>query len=114
LQPFLHTDKVRLLASSGATRSAALPEVPAIAETIPGHDITTWNGVLAPAQTPQAVIDTLAREILIAEKDQEFTERLQQIGVDPVSVTPDQFQERIAADMAYWRKMIPEMGLAAE
>jgi tripartite-type tricarboxylate transporter receptor subunit TctC len=114
LQPFLHTDKVRLLASSGATRSARLPDVPAIAETIPGHEVITWNGILVPAATPQVVIDTLAREILAAESDKEFTGRLEQIGVDPATVTPDQFQKRIAADMDYWRKVVPEMGLAAQ
>jgi tripartite-type tricarboxylate transporter receptor subunit TctC len=114
LQPFLRTDKVRLLASSGATRSASLPDVPLIAETFPGHEIVTWNGILVPAQTPQAVIDTLAGEILAAEKDSEFTGRLQQIGVDPAAVTPGQFQKRIAADLEYWRKVVAEMGLQAQ
>ena len=111
LQPFMQADKVRLLASSGATRSASLPDVPTISETIPGHEVITWNGVLVPAQTPQIVIDTLAREILAAEKDSEFTGRLARMGVDPASVTPEQFQKRIAADMDYWRKVVPEMGL---
>lgn len=114
LQPFMHADKVRLLASSGATRSASLPDVPTISETIPGHEVITWNGVLVPAQTPQIVIDTLAREILAAEKDSEFTGRLTRMGVDPASVTPEQFQKRIAADMDYWRKVVPEMGLRTQ
>jgi tripartite-type tricarboxylate transporter receptor subunit TctC len=114
LQPFLHTDNIRLLASSGAVRSASLPDVPTIAETFPGHEVTTWNGVLVPAQTPQAIIDTLAREILAAEKDSTFTGRLQQIGVDPVAITPDQFRTRIAADIEHWRKVVAEMGLQAQ
>jgi tripartite-type tricarboxylate transporter receptor subunit TctC len=114
LLPYMHSNTVRLLASSGPTRSVRLPDVPAIAETIPGHEVVTWNGILAPAQTPQAVIDTLAREILAAESDKDFTGRLQQIGVDPATVTPEQFQKRIAADMAYWSKMVPEMGLQAQ
>jgi tripartite-type tricarboxylate transporter receptor subunit TctC len=56
----------------------------------------------------------LAREILAAEADREFTGRLARMGVDAVSVTPDQFEKRIAADMAYWRKVVPEMGLQAQ
>jgi tripartite-type tricarboxylate transporter receptor subunit TctC len=81
---------------------------------MPGHEVITWNGVLVPAQTPQLVIDTLAREISAAEKDEEFTGRLEKIGVDPVTVTPDQFRQRIAADMDYWRKVVPEMGLQVQ
>ena len=114
LRPFLHTDKIRLLATSGSVRSSSLPDVPAIAETFPGHEVTTWNGILVPAKTPEVVIDTLAREILKAEKDKEFTGRLEQIGVDPAAVTPNQFGARIAADVEYWRKVIPEMGLQAQ
>jgi tripartite-type tricarboxylate transporter receptor subunit TctC len=66
LQPFMHTGKVRLLASSGAARSPSLPDVPVIAETFPGHEVVTWNGMHAPARTPPAVIDTLSRAILAA------------------------------------------------
>jgi tripartite-type tricarboxylate transporter receptor subunit TctC len=114
LQPFLHSDKVRLLASSGATRSVSLPDVPTITETFPGHEVVTWNGVHAPAETPQAVIDTLARAIMAAEEDKDFTGRLQQIGVDPVVIAPDQFEKRIAAETDYWRKLVLEMGLQAQ
>jgi tripartite-type tricarboxylate transporter receptor subunit TctC len=114
LQPFLHTDKVRLLASSGATRSASLPDVPVIAETFPGHEVVTWNGVHAPAKTPQPVIETLSKAILAAEQDKDFTAQLQRIGVDPAAVTPDQFQQRIAAETDYWRKLLPEMGLQSQ
>jgi tripartite-type tricarboxylate transporter receptor subunit TctC len=114
LQPFLHTDKVRLLASSGAVRSPGLPDVPTIAETFPGHEVVTWNGLHAPAKTPQAVIDTLAGAILAAEQDKDFTAQLQRIGVDPAVVTPDQFQQRIAAETEYWRKLLPEMGLQSQ
>src|ERR1700733_8989625 len=114
LQPFLHSEKVRLLASSGATRSASLPDVPAVAEMFPGHEVVTWNGVHAPAQTPQAVIDTLARAIMAAEQDKDFAARLQQIGVDPAVVTPDQFEKRIAAETDYWHKIVAELGLQAQ
>jgi tripartite-type tricarboxylate transporter receptor subunit TctC len=114
LQPFLHTDKVRLLASSGATRSPSLPDVPAIAETFPGHEVVTWNGLHAPAKTPQPVIDILSEAILAAEQDKDFMAQLQRIGVDPAAVTPDQFQQRIAAETEYWRKLLPEMGLQSQ
>ncbi|HVT29536.1 MAG TPA: tripartite tricarboxylate transporter substrate binding protein, partial [Lacipirellulaceae bacterium] len=114
LLPYLQSDNVRLLASSGATRSARLPDVPAIAETFPGHEVISWNGIVVPERTPQEVIDILAREILAAEADKEFSDRLEQIGVDPATVTPDQFQKRIAADMDYWRKIVSEMGLQAK
>jgi tripartite-type tricarboxylate transporter receptor subunit TctC len=114
LLPYLSADKVRLLASSGATRSALLPNIPTISETLPGHDLVTWNGILAPAQTPQQVIDTLAHEIQAAEADEAFIARLRQIDVEPAHVTPDQFRQRIAADLEYWRKTITELGLQVQ
>jgi tripartite-type tricarboxylate transporter receptor subunit TctC len=114
LQPFMRTGKVRLLASSGAARSPSLPDVPVIAETFPGDEVVTWNGVHAPARTPQAVIDTLSRAILAAQADKDFTARLLQIGVDPVTITPADFQARIVGESEHWRKLITEMGLLAQ
>jgi tripartite-type tricarboxylate transporter receptor subunit TctC len=111
LKPFIESKKLKPLGSSGPKRSAVLPDVPAIAEFFPGHDVVTWNGVVAPAKTPQPIIDALAREIIAAQNDPEFEKRLKQIGVDPAVVTPAEFEKRIAADLDYWRKLIPDMGL---
>jgi tripartite-type tricarboxylate transporter receptor subunit TctC len=111
LKPFIESKKVKMLGSSGPKRSSVLPDVPAIAETIAGHAVETWNGVLVPANTPQAIVDALAREMIAAQNSREFRERLQTLGVDPVVITPAEFEKLIAADTERWRKLVPEMGL---
>jgi tripartite-type tricarboxylate transporter receptor subunit TctC len=111
LKPFLDGKRLQLLASSGPARSNALPDVPTIAETFPGHAITTWNGLVAPAKVPQDVVDTLTRVILEAKRNGEFGARLQQLGVDPVIGTPQEFEKQIGTDTEIWRKIIPELGL---
>lgn len=114
LKPLLEAKKIKVLGSSGPTRSSVIPDVPAIAEMFPGHNVVTWNGVLVPAKTPQDIVDAIAGEILAAQKNPEFKARLANIGVDPAIVTPAEFKTRIAADLEYWRKLIPEMGLQAK
>lgn len=114
LKPFLESDTVKPLALSGAERSNVLSGLPAIAELLPGHSIITWNGVLAPAKTPQAIIDVLSREIMAAEKSPEFRERLAKLGVEPVVHTPEEFAKTIAADTHRWRDIVRDMGLQVQ
>jgi tripartite-type tricarboxylate transporter receptor subunit TctC len=114
LKPFIGTDKLKYLGTSGANRSTVMPDVPAIAETYPGHDIETWNGVVAPSGTPADIIDALAREITAAENDPKFVERLKTLGVDPIRVAKDEFAALIARNMEEWRKRVADMGLQAQ
>lgn len=111
LKPFIESKKLKFLASSGAKRSTIMPNVPAVAETFPGHDIETWNGVVVPSGTPQPIIDALAKEILAAENDPAFVARLKTLGVDPIKVAKDDFAALIAKNMAEWRTRVTEMGL---
>lgn len=111
LKPFIDSGKLKFIASSGARRSELMPNVPAIAEVYPGHDVETWNGIVAPSGTPPDIIDALAREITMAEDDPGFTARLKTLGVDPVRVAKDVFAAVIARDTEAWRKRVSEMGL---
>lgn len=114
LRPFVDTGKLKFIASSGGTRSAAMPSVPAIAESYPGHDIVTWNGIIAPSATPADIIERLTREIAAAQNDAEFTGRLKKLGVDPSRVAGDAFAAVIAKDTEDWRKRVSEMGLQVQ
>lgn len=96
LKPFIDGGKLKFIASSGVRRSPVMPDVPAIAESYPGHDIVTWNGIVA------------------AEGDPDFTGRLRTLGVDPSRVAGDAFAALIAADTAEWRKRVSQMGLRSE
>lgn len=111
LKPFVDGGKLKFIGSSGARRSGLMPDVPAIAETYPGHDIETWNGIVAPSGTPADIIDGLVREITAAENDPAFIARLKTLGVDPARVAGDAFAAVIATDTAAWRKRVSDMGL---
>jgi tripartite-type tricarboxylate transporter receptor subunit TctC len=106
--------KVRLLGISSRERARYLPDVPAIAETYPGHEALTWNGLLAPGRTPPAIIERISGEIMKAMRDPAFTARLERIGVDPVLHTPAQFARQIQAEMALWQKVIRDAGVKIE
>ncbi len=106
--------KVRLLGISSLKRNAQLPDVQAIAELYPTFSALTWNGLVAPAGTPPAVIDRLSQEMLKAMRDPAFLDRLSKIGVDPVVTTPAEFSESIRADYAMWREVIKATGLSVE
>lgn len=114
LKPFTGAKKLKFIASSGAKRSTVMPDVPAIAELYPNHDIETWNGVVAPSGTPPEVIDAVAREIIAAQNDPKFVERLKTLGTDPVRIAKDEFAAVIAKNMAEWQGRVVEMGLKAQ
>jgi tripartite-type tricarboxylate transporter receptor subunit TctC len=111
LKSYLDSGKIRPLAVTATTRSKQLPDVPTVAETLPSPPSITLNGLVAPGRTPQEIVDTLAREIIAAEKTPAFQERLVRIGVDPIVATPQEFAEIIAADTARWRDIVRELDL---
>jgi len=114
LIPHAKTGKLHLLGLSSPARNPQLPDVPTIAETLPGFKATTWNGLLAPAGTPPAVIDRLAQEMAKAFKDPVFLDKLARLGLDPVPGSPQEFGEAIRGDYAMWREVIKTVGLIIE
>jgi tripartite-type tricarboxylate transporter receptor subunit TctC len=110
LRPYFGTNRVKLLAVTGAKRSRYLPDVPAISEQFPSPEVVTWNGLLAPARTPPDIIEALSRALLAAERSPEFQKRLTDLGVDPEINSPDEFARIIAADYERWRDIIHDLG----
>jgi tripartite-type tricarboxylate transporter receptor subunit TctC len=106
--------KIRLLGVSSETRAPQLPEVPAIAETFPGFRTLTWNGLLAPAGTPPAVVQKVAAEVRKAVRDPAVAERLTNIGVDPLGSTPTEFADAIRTDSVIWQDAIKAAGMTRE
>jgi tripartite-type tricarboxylate transporter receptor subunit TctC len=106
LIPFIRDGKLRALAVSSKERSAALPEVPTIAEAgVPGYEQTSWIGMLAPAGTLPAIIEKLWNALSAAMKDSKVRETLVSGGTDIVVSRPDEFREVIAADFAKYAKL---------
>lgn len=105
-----HTGKgLRALAVSGTKRVTKLPDVPTVAESgYPGFRAETWNGLIAPAKTPQFVVDLVANQTRSALKDPAILQRLDAYGVEPIGSTPEEFKQTIAEDVAQWRKTIKD------
>ena len=113
--PHSKNPKLRAIAITGDTRMAALPEVPTFAEAgLPGFEVTSWFGVLAPGGTPKAVVDKLSREIARNLALPDFREKLVAQGADPFITTPEQFGELMKSDMAKFAKVISTANIKME
>jgi len=106
--------KITLLGVSSLKRAPQLPGLPAIAETYPGFQTITWNGLLAPAGTPRDVVNKLAAEVKKVVSEPAVIDRLEKIGVDPDGSSPDEFAKTIAADITQWGAAVKAAGIKAE
>jgi tripartite-type tricarboxylate transporter receptor subunit TctC len=98
--------KLRALAFASRARSALMPDVPTVAEMgLPGYEGILWIGIVAPAGTPQPVIEKLASSVRRAVRTPELAERLARDGVDPVGGTPQAFATLIAKEIEEWRNL---------
>jgi tripartite-type tricarboxylate transporter receptor subunit TctC len=103
---------IRLLAVSDAKRSAQFSGVPTVGESgYPGFRTVTWNGLMAPAMTPKAIIDRLAGEAQRAVKSHAFVQSLANIGVDPIGDSPAEFAATISADVPLWAEAVRAAGV---
>jgi tripartite-type tricarboxylate transporter receptor subunit TctC len=112
--PYAKGDSLQLLAVSSDKRVPQLPDVPTISETFPDYDVGTWNGILAPAGTPETVIDLLAAEMTKIHADKSFQNKLLSIGVTPIPEVKDAFRQRILADAAKWKPVILSAGITPQ
>jgi tripartite-type tricarboxylate transporter receptor subunit TctC len=106
--PHLQNDLLKALAVGGAQRAAALPKVPTVAETIPGFESSSWQGLFVPANTPREIVMTIQRETAKALKAPDLVERLKTGGNEPVGSTPDEFDARFRADIAKFAKIVKD------
>jgi tripartite-type tricarboxylate transporter receptor subunit TctC len=111
ITPHAKAGRVRALGVSGAKRSEALPDVPTIAEAgVPGYEASTWNGIVAPAGVPKAVVTRLNNAINQALASATVRERFAAIGADPSPTTPEQFAALIARENEKWRDVVKRSG----
>jgi tripartite-type tricarboxylate transporter receptor subunit TctC len=111
---FIRSGKLRPLAVTSRSRLAALPDVPAAAEFVPGYEATGWMGVGAPRNTPAEVIGKLNREINAGLANANIKARIAELGYPPVPSSPAEFGALIAADVEKWAKVIRSANLRAE
>ena len=101
--------KLRALAVAGDRRAKALPDVPTVAESgFPGYEANTWNGMLAPAGTPRAIVMRLNQEMLKILSQREVMDYMNADGAEPAGNTPDHFAAYIRSEHAKWARVIRE------
>jgi tripartite-type tricarboxylate transporter receptor subunit TctC len=111
---YIQAGKLRALGVTTEKRSAALPDVPAIAEVVPGYEASAWFGIAVPKGTPQDVIDKLNKAVNEVLKDPKMIERLAQLGGTPMPGTPADFGKVMADEVAKWKKVVEFSGATVE
>jgi tripartite-type tricarboxylate transporter receptor subunit TctC len=111
---YIRSGKLRALAVTTATRSEALPDVPTVAEFVPGYDAIGWYGIGAPKGTPAEVIDKLNKETGATLADPKFRARLADLGAVPTPMTPAEFEKFIGDETEKWAKVIRAAGIKVE
>jgi tripartite-type tricarboxylate transporter receptor subunit TctC len=113
--PHVKNKRLRALAMTGEKRSAAIPDIPTVAEAgVPGYSAGSWYGILVPAGTPRPVIDLLHREIVTATKSPEITDRLVAEAIIPVANTPEEFRKHIQLENGRMAKVVKASDLKVE
>ena len=106
--------RIRSLGVSTRHRLPVLPHVPPIADALPGYEAVGWNGILAPAGTPKAIIERLHSEIAKIVRSPEFSQQLTGEGATAVGNTPAEFDTMIRADMRKWADVVRDAGIQRE
>lgn len=106
----MRAGKLRGLAVTAPKRIAALPDIPAMSEVLPGFEIVGWYGVIGPAKLPEPLVTRLHDEFVKVLKQRDIHERILEVGAEPVGSTPEQFRRFLHADVAKWAKLVKESG----
>jgi tripartite-type tricarboxylate transporter receptor subunit TctC len=112
--PQVQAGRLKPLATTGMRRLEILPDVPTVAETLPGFEVRNWFGVAAPAATPADRVERLQRSIALALRQPDVAATLAGLGVEAVGDTPAQFNAYIRTETARWQQLITKNGIKAE
>jgi len=115
-QPLMKAGRLKGIAVTSAARSRALPDLPAIAETVPGYEVTAWFALFAPAGVPPKIIDQLYKEAAkaVTEPEPELTRRMEAGGTETVGNPPREFAQQVKAEYAKWRDLVKKTGLKVQ
>ena len=109
-QTLVRSGKLRGLAITTPTRVAALPDLPAVAEALPGFEVVGWYGIIGPANLPRPIVNRLHEELIRILNTPEVRERILADGSEPVGSAPEEFRRFMLADLAKWAKVVKESG----
>lgn len=113
--PYIKDGRMRALAVTTGKRSSVLPELPTLAETVaPGMEMSAWQGILAPAGTPAAIVQRLNTEVRSALEQPELRAKLAAQGTEILGSTPDEYAALIRSELARWSRIVQETGAKAD
>jgi len=112
--PHVRSGRVRALGVTSTARSSSAPEVPAIAETVPGYEALQWYGLMAPAGTPREIVARLHKETVALLRNPEVRARLTQDGADIIGNSPEEFSASLRVEMVKWAKVAKAAGIKPE
>jgi tripartite-type tricarboxylate transporter receptor subunit TctC len=111
---YIRAGRLRALAVTTAMRSESLPDIPTVAEFVPGYEASQWFGVGAPKGTPAGIVERLNKEINAGLADPKMKARLADLGGTPFVLSPAEFGKFIAEDTDRWGKVVKFAGIKAE
>jgi tripartite-type tricarboxylate transporter receptor subunit TctC len=114
LMPYMKAGRLRALGVSSLKRASVLPEVPPVADTLPGFEASPWHGVSVPAGTPREIVVKLNQEITRILNSSDIKSRMAAEGTEILTGTPEQFGAFMKADVEKWAKVIKEAGIQAQ
>lgn len=110
--PHIQSGKIRALATTGAARSAALPEVPTLAEAgLKGYELVMWNALSAPAGTPRPIIDKISKAVVEVVQRKDIKDQLMVFGLESAGTTPEEMDATIRKETAKYAPLVREIGL---
>jgi tripartite-type tricarboxylate transporter receptor subunit TctC len=111
---FIKSGRVRPLAVTTSRRAQALPELPTVAEFLPGFEVSAWHGLVGPRNVPASVVEVLNKAVNETLSDQAVQTRFADLGITPVTGSPEDFRELIARDTDKWAKVVRTVGIKPE
>jgi len=112
--PLIRAGQLRALAVTSKTRSTVLPDIPPVADFVPGYELRSWGGMAAPRKTPAAVIDLLNKEINAGLMRPDIKSRYDDLGLNTLALTPAEFRTWITEDIQKWAKIVKFAGIKPE
>jgi tripartite-type tricarboxylate transporter receptor subunit TctC len=103
---YIRTGKLRALAVTTTTRAEALPDIPTLADFVPGYEVSGWYGIGAPRNTPTDIVEKLNKEIGVQLADQRMITQLADVGAVPMRTTTTEFKTFIVAETEKWAKVV--------
>jgi tripartite-type tricarboxylate transporter receptor subunit TctC len=112
--PLVIAKRLRGLGVTSVKRAAIVPDIPAIAETLPGYEFTTWHALLAPKATPPGVVSTLSEKLRATLRTPEQTKRFADRGLDMIASTPEELGTHLRSEVQKWGRVVKERRMKAE